>query len=242
MAGSTFLDLTNQVLRRLNEVQLTTTSFAQARNTQAMAQDAVIAAVAEINTKETQWPWNKQAGTVLATNTTNEFTWPTDQTVPNWDSFYIVGVPATAISTQFLENITQEEYWKYLQGIAKDSTPSGGQQMPKYVYPTVGGFGVVPMPEQDYTINYEYYSTPAKMVAYNDVCSIPDVYDYVIVNFALKHYYMYKDNTEQATTWKAEADKSFRLIQSNLVKRDDYAWSNMVNYGGMRWRQDYTKL
>lgn len=242
MAGSTFLDLTNLVLRRLNEVQLTTTSFAQARNTQAMAQDAVIAAVAEINSKETQWPWNKQLGTASATNTTNEFAWPTDTTIPNWDSFYIEGVPASAINTEFLKYITQEEFWKYLRDTAKDSTPSGGQQKPKYVYPTVGGFGVAPMPEQNYTVKYEYYTQPSTMTLQSDVCVIPSAYNYIIVNFALKHYYMYKDNTQQAQTWQQEADKTFRQLQANLIKRDDYMWSNMVNTGGMRWVQDYTKL
>lgn len=242
MAGSTFLDLTNKLLRRLNEVQLTMTSFAQARNVQAMAKDAIIAAVSEINVREAQWPWNKLQGTATANTGTNEFTWPLDPSIPSWFSFKIVGVPADAIESNTLTPITQEEYFKYLRQIDLDSIPNGGLQMPKYVYPTVGGFGVTPMPNKPYDLTYEYYGVPVPMDLYSDLCVIPTAFDYVIINFALKHYYMYKDNSEQASMWDRAADKSLADIRNYAVNRPDYMWSNMVNYGGMRWAQDYTKL
>lgn len=242
MAGSTFLVLTNKLLRRLNEVQLTNTNFPQARNVQAMAQDAIIAAVAEINVRESQWPWNKNQGTALADVGTQEFTWPSDPVIPYWDSFRIQGVPADAIESATLTPLTQEEYFKYLRQIDLDSVPNDGLQIPKFVYPVVGGFGVTPMPNKPYTIKYEYYTIPTDMVAYDDLCAIPTPFDYVIINFALKHYYMYKDNIEQADKWESAANKSFADIRNYAVNRPDYMWSNMVNYGGMRWYTDYTKV
>lgn len=242
MAGSTFLVLTNKLLRRLNEVQLTETSFADARNVQAMAKDAIVAAIAEINTKESQWPWNKQTGTAVASTATSEFNWSADPAVPFWYSFRIVGVPGSAIESSPLGNISQEEYFKYFRQLDLDSIPNGGLQTPKYVYPIVGGFGVTPRPDQNYTISYEYYTIPADLDAFNDQCAIPTAFDYVIVNFALKHYYMYKDNTQQAQVWSAEANNTFHQMRAYAVDRPDSAWSNMINYGGNKWNSDYTKL
>ncbi|AXP07709.1 hypothetical protein SmphiM6_17 [Sinorhizobium phage phiM6] len=243
MAGSTFLVLTNKLLRRLNEVQLTDTSFASARNVQAMAKDAVLAAIAEINIREYQWPWNKTQGTAVANVGTTEFTWATDTAVPLWDSFKITGVPADAIVSSYLAPITQEQWFKEFRQIDVDSIPDGGKEKPRFIYPTVGGFGVTPMPEQAYTITYEYYTIPTELVTNDETCSIPSAYDYVIINFALKHYYMYKDNTQQATVWSQEAETTFKQMKyRTATNRPDAAWSNVVNFGGMNWKSDYTQI
>ena len=57
MSG-TFLSLTNSVLARLNEVQLTSSNFSSARGIQVQAQNAVNESVRYINQKEFQYPFN----------------------------------------------------------------------------------------------------------------------------------------------------------------------------------------
>ena len=51
MSG-TFLSLTNKTLARLNEVQLTSSSFVNARGIQVQAQNAVNEAIRYINQRE----------------------------------------------------------------------------------------------------------------------------------------------------------------------------------------------
>ena len=46
--ATTFLTLTNELLRRLNEVTLTTSTFATAKNVQAIAKDAINSSIREI--------------------------------------------------------------------------------------------------------------------------------------------------------------------------------------------------
>ena len=55
---ATFLSLTNSVLARLNEVQLTSTNFSNARGIQIQAQNAVNEAIRYINQREFQYPFN----------------------------------------------------------------------------------------------------------------------------------------------------------------------------------------
>lgn len=241
--ASTFLVLTNKLLRRLNEVQLTSTTFADARNTQAMAQDAIIAAIAEINTSETQWPWNTQTGTTNVVLNTLAYQFDNDEIVPDWDTFRLL---KTATVQPFpLKYLTSEEYYKFYRQIdiqAIDTVTNVGQGTPRFIFPVPGGFGISPSPDTTYTINYEYYVTPTELSLHSDICVIPTVWDYVIINMALKHYYMYKDNTEQAGFWINESNKTLTKMRNSIVNRDDYVWSNMVNFGGQKWSIDYTKL
>ena len=55
---ATFLSLTNSVLARLNEVQLTSTNFSDARGIQIQAQNAVNESIRYINQREFQYPFN----------------------------------------------------------------------------------------------------------------------------------------------------------------------------------------
>ena len=55
---STFLDLTNRVLRRLNEVELTSGDFTSARGIQAAAKDGINSAVFDLNRQQFTWPFN----------------------------------------------------------------------------------------------------------------------------------------------------------------------------------------
>ena len=57
MANS-FLTYTNDVLAKLNEVQLTSTDFGDARGIQIQAKNAVNQAIRYINQREFNWPFN----------------------------------------------------------------------------------------------------------------------------------------------------------------------------------------
>ena len=54
----TFLELTNEVLIRMNEVALTSSSFSDARGVQVQSQNAVNEAIRHINQKEFAYPFN----------------------------------------------------------------------------------------------------------------------------------------------------------------------------------------
>ncbi len=45
---ATFISLTNELLRRLNEVEMDSNTFESARNIQALAKDAINASVREL--------------------------------------------------------------------------------------------------------------------------------------------------------------------------------------------------
>lgn len=53
-----FIGIVNDVNRRLNEVELTTITFASAKGYYSFAKDSVNAAIRHINQEEFEWPFN----------------------------------------------------------------------------------------------------------------------------------------------------------------------------------------
>ena len=88
--AETFLTLTNRVLGRLNEVQLTSTSFSTARGIQVQAQNAVNEAVRYINQKEFQYPFNHSTKTETLVPGTVRYTIPTTAKTVDYNTFRLV--------------------------------------------------------------------------------------------------------------------------------------------------------
>ena len=88
--AETFLTLTNKVLARLNEVQLTSTSFATARGIQVQAQNAVNESVRYINQKEFQYPFNHSTKTETLVAGTVRYTIPTTAKTVDYNTFRLV--------------------------------------------------------------------------------------------------------------------------------------------------------
>ncbi len=88
--AETFLTLTNKVLARLNEVQLTSTSFATARGIQVQAKNAVNESVRYINQKEFQYPFNHSTKTETLVPGTVRYSIPTTAKTVDYNTFRLV--------------------------------------------------------------------------------------------------------------------------------------------------------
>ena len=75
---ATFLSLTNSILARLNEVQLTSSNFSNARGIQVQAQNAVNESIRYINQREFQYPFNHTSKSQTLTAGTVRYSIPTD--------------------------------------------------------------------------------------------------------------------------------------------------------------------
>ena len=60
------------------------------------------------------------------------------------------------------------------------------------------GFGVTPSPDKAYSVRFRYFLNYTDITAHGDVTRIPESFDTVIVDGALYHLYMFKDNLEAA--------------------------------------------
>ena len=89
MSG-TYLSLTNKVLARLNEVQLTSSNFSNARGIQVQTQNAVNESVRYINQREFNYPFNHATATQTITAGTVRYSLPTSTKTVDYNTFRLV--------------------------------------------------------------------------------------------------------------------------------------------------------
>jgi hypothetical protein len=54
---ATFINLTNELLRRLNEVQITESEFTSVKNVQALAKDSINSSIRQMMQDAQEWPF-----------------------------------------------------------------------------------------------------------------------------------------------------------------------------------------
>ena len=232
MANTTYLSLTNQLLRRLNEVTIDEADFTSARGVQAMAKDVINASIQFINLTQFEWPFNAAQGTQVLTVGQETYSFPLNFKLVKWDSFYVENDDALATQGGPLRFISLDEYNMYRRN-TDDLSGTDGIRVPRYVFPAHGGgFGVSPSPDQAYTVKYEYFRQQDPLVDYDDEPNIPTIYDETIIQGALYHFYMFRDNREQA----ADAEKMFKMwvgqMRTVLINNEDAVRSGMIAWGG----------
>jgi len=84
-----YISLVNDINRRLNEVELTTSNFSTATGYYSFAKDAVNSAIRHINQEEFEWPWNHVEETEVLVAGTARYGFPYDAKTINMNTFRI---------------------------------------------------------------------------------------------------------------------------------------------------------
>jgi hypothetical protein len=227
-----YLGLTNEVNRRLNEVELTSANFPTATGFYAHIKDAVNAAIRDINHTHYEWPFNHILAEETLTAGTTRYAFPSDASTIDFDTFRIkenatfgnatvkLGV---VVYEDYLENSVDQEY--------ADNTSK--RDLPSFVFHALSlEWGVTPPPNQDYEIVYEYYRVPVDLESLSDVPSIPERFRHVIVDGAMYHAYMFRSNEQAANLAKTKFEEGLKRMRTILVNRYTYIRSTAIIQAG----------
>ena len=108
--AQTYLTLTNSVLARINEPQLTSSTFSSARGIQVQAQNAVNEAIRYINQKEFSYPFNHATNTEVLVPGTVKYTLPTSTKHVDYNTARIVKDSTLGTSGTNLSTLSYNEY------------------------------------------------------------------------------------------------------------------------------------
>jgi len=201
----TYLNLTNTVLRRINEVTITSADFADVRNIQAVAKDSVNASIKEIISYVQQWPFMHSTRTVTLVPGTQEYNYTADTHVIDWDSFFLRkdDTLTPEVKSKKLDVLSLDQYNRgYREDDENSSVSDRGQ--PELIYQTQANkFGVSPVPDRAYQIRHSYFSFPNPLVNHDDTTIIPDRFDFIIIEGALTHMMRFRSN-EQAVQFHVQ--------------------------------------
>ena len=108
--ATTFLTLANNVIARVNEVQLTSSNFSDSRGIQTQCKNAVNEAIRWINQKEFNWPFNHSTKTQTLTPGVASYDAPSDAKTIDYDTFRMVRDDDLGIGGDNLNILTYYEY------------------------------------------------------------------------------------------------------------------------------------
>ena len=240
--ATTFLSLTNELLRESNEVVLTSATFSDAIGIQGYAKDCIGRSYNEIVMAEPQWAFlatgesgatdpfygNVYVETVAGTRwyelKASSSSITEDYGSVDWDNFYLTTIGVSGASapytSQNLKFITTEEWKDHLRE-AENEDDANAQNWgePKFVIrsPDARKFGISPIPDKVYRVWFYAWDLPTALDAHGDATVFPDVYTPVLMARARYHFHQFKDAPQQAAFALEDYKKGLKQMRSALM-------------------------
>ena len=209
--ATTFLTLTNEVLRELNEIELTSSTFSNAKGIQSFVKNSINKSLNDIATEEPQLPFFAAA----ASGGTDPF---------YWDDFYLTTINVSGESSPFvsrgLRYLSLDEWTRYFRDSEnQDDADTQKFGEPKYVIrsPDHRKFGLSPIPDKVYNVHFYAYNTPTALSAHGDEIVLPDQYANIITARARYYVWQFKESPQQASFALEDYKKGMRQMKSNLI-------------------------
>ena len=105
---------------------------------------------------------------------------------------------------------------------------------PEFVYrkPDYGYFGLSPIPDKDdYTIEYDYFTTHTDLSAQGDNMSLPDRFAPLIVDRSKYYTYMLRSDAQHASMAERDYQRKLRLLRVDYSSRQEYMRDTRINQG-----------
>ncbi|UAW59222.1 putative tail structure protein [Roseobacter phage CRP-603] len=224
-----FLGLVNEVNRRLNEVELTSSNFATASGFYNSAKDAVNASLRHINHEESNWPWNHVLEEETLTAGVTRYDYPTDAKLIDMNSFRIKKDASLSVGTTKLKLLDYQEYldkyvdYEYNSGSDTQTIPRNIVRAPSQE------FIVIPTPDKAYELVYEYYRNPVSLELWDDVPSVPLEFKHIIVDGAMFYAYQFRADTQASQIAQGKFETGIKYMRSLYINRYDYVRSTVLN-------------
>jgi hypothetical protein len=236
----TYLDLCNTILRELNEVELTSSTFTSALGIQKFIKDTINRAYFDICNAEDKWnflsvgdPLNDYYGNaVIETSAgTRWYDLQSAQTILNqysfidYDNIVITEEGVSGKSAPFeifkLQPLSLSN-WQRLYGVqeAKDKSDTQSYGIPRRVIraPANDKIGFSPIPDGVYKVYFYAYAQPTELTASTDTVVFPKQYTSVLLARARYYVHQFKDNMSQAQLSEVEFQKGLRTMREQLLE------------------------
>ncbi len=225
--SSTYLSLTNELLRRLNEVELDATTFDGARNVQALAKDSINSSVRELLHSAQEWPFTLITYPQTLTVGQESYSFPADTSSVDWESFYIKKLNDGNVPGK-LPSVSYPEYIERYRG-RDEAAGTGGYGTPIVIGMTQESkFNVSPSPDQAYIIEYKYWKFPTALTLSTDICIVPDRFNNVIIDGAMMFMMLFRSNEQSASIHKDKFEQGIKTMRRLLMDEPLHMRSTML--------------
>lgn len=224
-----YLSLTNDVCRRLNETELSPSTFDGAGGHYGIIKDSVNYSIRDINLDQYKWPFNLVVYDQPLTAGENRYSYPSNYKIENLNSFRIQESDVFNNRTTWLVPKDYNEYLKYRIDEEYDTNESN-RRLPRYVFKGNGlDFVISPIPDQNYVLSYEYYQTPADLSLPTDVPLLPEQFRSTIVEGAMYYNYLFRRDNENTQISGMSFRELVGRMRSIYINKQEYVRSTMID-------------
>jgi hypothetical protein len=214
----------------MGEVPLDVTQFPNTQNIQSVAKEAINSSIREILHSAQEFPFTLVTQTQTLTVGTGVYSLPTNAASVDWESFYLKKLTAANNSPARLFAIPYTQYLNEFR-IVEDNAGTSGYRYPSNVYQTQDfKFGVTPLPNAAYQIEYKYWQFPDSLVDQADVCIIPSRFDTVIIDGAMMYMMLYRSNEQSAAIHKDKFENGIKTMRRLLCDEPLQVRSTVKQY------------
>ena len=225
-----FLGLVNDVNRKLNEVELTSSNFSSATGSYSASKDAVNSALRYVNQSTFEWPFNHVSQEEFLTPGEVRYSYPSDAKTIDFDSFRIKRDATLGNETRKLKTIVYEDYLDKFVDAEYNTSNTGIRTLPYLVFRSPSmEYGVYPPPDKAYEIVYEYYRLPVDLINATDVPSTPEQFRYIIIDGAMYYAYMFRGNTQDAQLQFVRFEEGIKNMRTLYINRYEYVRDTRVS-------------
>ena len=240
--ATTYLDLTNEVLRELNEIPLTAANFSDAKGFQKFVKDTVNKSIFDIANEEPQLPFfsagvsgstdpfygNVTVATVAGqrfyTLKADSSSITTDYASIDWDDFYVTTINVSGETAPYVSKglrfLTLDDWKRYYRDSEnEDDANSQTYGEPKFVIksPDSRKFGLSPIPDKVYNIHFYAFVRPTALSAYDDTMVLPEQYSNIVTARMRYYVWQFKESPQQAAFALDDYKKGMKSMKSNLM-------------------------
>lgn len=240
--ATTYLDLTNEVLRELNEIPLTSANFANATGLQKFVKDTVNKSIFDIANEEPQLPFFSAgvsgstdpfygnvtvptvAGQRFYTLKSDSSSITTDYASIDWDDFYVTTINVDGETAPYVSKglrfLTLDDWKRYYRDSEnEDDANSQNYGEPKFVIksPDSRKFGLSPIPDKVYNIHFYAFVRPTALSAYDDTMVLPEQYSNIVTARMRYYVWQFKESPQQAAFALDDYKKGMKSMKSNLM-------------------------
>lgn len=214
-----YLELANAMLKRLNETELTSGTFVSAVGFHSFVKDCVNSSIRDIIHAELEWPFLFTSGTLTLVSGSGVYAIPVSAVRIDWDSFHMLSSSALGVESTHLKYIDYDE-WQQLYRAEDDKYITSSTSIPKRVFKTQNlQYGFSPPPGAAFVIAYDYWASPNDLSAAGDTTVIPARYHWTIVDGAMYHLYMFRENFESAGIAQQRFTAGIKRMRVDLINR-----------------------
>jgi hypothetical protein len=240
--ATTYLDLTNEILRELNEITLTSANFANATGFQQFVKDTVNKSIFDIANEEPQLPFfsagvsgstdpfygNVTVPTVEGqrwyTLKSDSSSITTDYASIDWDDFYVTTINVSGETAPYVSKglrfLTLDDWKRYYRDSEnEDDANAQNHGEPKFVIksPDNRKFGLSPIPDKVYNVHFYAFVRPTALSAYDDTMVLPEQYSNIVTARMRYYVWQFKESPQQAAFALDDYKKGLKYMKSNLM-------------------------